>query len=748
MPKFTATAPNGNRYEINGPEGGTQAQADEFVARNYTKLTPLVADSKDGSGKTYRFPSDSAAIDFTRASRGMTSNDSLADMYGGKPYQRKGLAQMSPDERMAQIPGLSPEQSALAAQRPDEPRPMLTREEKLRFGEKIGPTVEMLGSVGGAALGGLAGVPTGPFAPAIAPAAATVGSGLGYAAARQLLGATGLVENNAGPIAAPIENTLAGMTGQVGGNVAVNALAKGVNAIKPILQGIGGMFGGGEGLAKQKAQTLIKEALTKDQVSPDTIRAVMQQSPDMPAGQALARAGVGSPTLHAMLDEFMSKYAQGFKSNKLAENQAQNERVLNFLMGGSSQTAARQSREAAVKNLNEVTEPTKQGALNKANIYNEMGTEAQAATARANAAQGAADVRRLGAASQRAGEIGTAADSVVTAPGVADRFFKLQDLGEAATGKAAKFSLDQGEVARDAERATRSLQASGLAPLKTDSIIAGIRKVMADPAKAGNAELRPVMTEVSDLIRQWTNADGVIDAVALDSIRKNAVSSIVQQMKLDPTVASQVTARSLKSIQPLIEDAIEQAGGKGYKQYLRDYSTRRSVIESRPELVAQAKKMFDENPQKFIELVRGNNEKAVEDIFGPGNFDIVKQMGARTMRAMQGVADRAGAQISQEAQIAAGQQAMKQTLIENKLNLQVPNLMDAKISVYNRMVRSLTGDVDAKTATILTEGAKSGQKLEQILAQLPDSKIDRVVELLKGKMVEQGLATGIRDYQK
>ena len=158
--------------------------------------------------------------------------------------------------------------------------------------------------------------------------------------------------------------------------------------------------------------------------------------------------------------------------------------------------------------------------------------------------------------------------------------------------------------------------------------------------------------------------------------------------------------------------------------------------------------MFDESPQKFIDLVKGNNPDAVEAIFGPGNFDIVKQMGERAMRAMQGVADRAGAQISQDAQIAAGQQAMKQTLIENKLNLQVPNLMDAKISVYNRMVRSLTGDVDAKTARILTEGAKSGQKLEQILAQVPDSKIDRVVELLKGKMVEQGLATGIRDYQK
>lgn len=740
MPKFTATAPNGNRYEINGPEGGTQAQADEFVTRNYTKLTPLVADSKDGSGKTYRFPSDSAAIDFTRASKGMTSNDSLADMYGGKPYQRKGLAQMSPDERMAQIPGLSPEQSALAAQRP-EPSTFSTR--KL-VGEAIAPTVEMMGSVGGAALGGLAGVPTGPFAPAIAPATATIGSGLGYAAARQLLGATGLVENNAGPV----ENTLTGMTGQVGGNLAGNALAYITQGAKPMLKGVYGFFGGSDKIAKEKAQVMVKEALARDQVSADTIKAVMQQSPDMPAGQALARANVGSPTLHAMLDNYMEKYAPNFKSNELAKNKAENENVLNFLMGGSSQTAARQSREAAVKNLNEVTEPKKQEAIRKANLYTEMGTEAQAATARANAAQGAADVRRLGAASQRAGEIGTAADSVVTAPGVADRFFKLQARGDAATGKAAQYSLDQGEIARDAERATRSLQASGLRPLKTDSIIAGINRVLTDQTKAGNTEMPPVLNKVKDLVRQWGTADGVIDGLALDSIRKNAVSSIADALYNDPKVASQVAARSLKSIQPLIEDAMEQAGGKGYKQYLRDYSTRRSVIESRPELVAQARKMFDENPQKFIDLVKGNNPDAVEAVFGAGNFDIVKQMGARTMRAMEGVSDRAGAQISQDAQIAKGQEAMKQILVENKLNLQVPNLMDAKISVYNRMVRSLTGDVDAKTARILTEGAKSGQKLEQILAQLPDSKIDRVIELLKGQMVEQGLATGIRDYQK
>jgi len=741
MPKFTATAPNGNRYTINGPEGGTQAQADEFVARNYAKLTdPLPADAKHESGKTYRFPSDSAAIEFTSRSRAVTNPDVVAEAYGGKPYQRKELVQMSPDERMAQIPGLSPEQSALTANNPTRPEPRST---KLQIGDVVAPTVEMLGGVGGAALGGLAGVPTGPFAPIIAPAAATAGSGLGYAAARQLLGATGLVENNAGPV----ENTLVGMTGQVGGNLAGNALGAIVKGAKPILQGVGAMFGG-DGLAKEKAQMMVKEALVRDQVGADTIRAVMQQSPDMPAGQALARAGVGSPTLHAMLDNYMGTYAPKFKSNALADNKAQNEQVLNFLMGGPSQTAARQSREAAVKNLNEVTEPKKQEAISRANLYTEMGTEQQAATARANAAQGAADVRRVGAASQRAGEIGTAADSAVTAPGVADRYFKLQDLGEAATTKAAKYSLDQGEVARDAERATRSLQASGLAPLKTDSIIANIRRVMADPAKAGNAELGPVMTKVQDLIRQWGTADGVIDAVALDSIRKNAVSSIVNEMRLDPKVTAQVTARSLKSIQPLIEDAIEQAGGKGYKEYLRDYATRRGVIQQRPELVAQAKQMFDEDPQKFIDLVKGNNLGAVEDIFGPGNFDIVKQMGTSAMRAMQGVADRAGAQISQDAQIAAGQQAMKQILVESKLNLQVPNLMDAKITVYNRMVRRLTGDVDAKTARILTEGAKSGQKLEQILAQLPDSKIDRVIELLKGQMVEQGLAKEIRDYQK
>lgn len=738
MPKFIGTAPTGNRYEVDAPENGTQAQADEFVARNYKKLTnPLIADAKHESGKTYRFPSDSAAIEFISRSRAVTNPDVVAEAYGGKPYQRKELAQMSPDERVTQIPSPSPEQSALTANNPTRPEPRSTR---LQIGDVVGPTVEALGGIGGAALGGLAGVPTGP----LAPAGAIAGAGLGYAAARQLLGATGLAENKTGPV----ENTLIGMTGQAGGQVIVNALAKGVQAAKPLLKGVTGMFGGGDEIAKEKAQVLLKDALARDQVSADTIRAVMQQSPDMPAGQALARAGVASPTTQALLDNYMSKYAQGFKSNALAANKDKNEQVLGFLMGGLNQTAATQSRQAAVKNLNEVTEPVRIEALGKANIYNEMGTEGQAATARANAAQGAADVRRIGAASARAGQIGTAADSAVTAPGVADRYFKLQDLGDAATGKAAKYSLDQGEVARDFERATKTLQASGLAPLKTDSIIEGIRGVMADPAKAGNAELGPVMTKVSDLIRQWTNANGVIDAVALDSIRKNAVSSIVADLKLDPKVASQVTARSLKSIQPLIEDAMELAGGAGYKAYLRDYATRRSIIESRPELAAQAKKLFDEDPQKFINLIKGNNPDAVEAVFGPGNFDIVKQMGTLAMRAMQDVADRAGAQLSQDAQIAAGQSAMRQVLIENKLNLQVPNLMDAKVAIYNRMIRGLTGNVDAKTARILTEGAKSGQKLEQILAQLPDSKIDRVIELLKGKMVEQGLAAGIRDYQE
>jgi hypothetical protein len=731
MAKFTITAPDGkNRYEVDAPEGTPYAEAAKFVEKNYQRMTPLPADAKDGDGKTYRFPSDSAAIGFTSQSKGMTGTDVLADMYGGKLQERKELAQMTPDQRVGQIPGLDPRQAALTADNPPRPEP---RPLKKQIGDVVAPTVEMLAGLGGAALG----TPAGPMG-------AVYGSGVGYAGARQFLGATGLVDDAGGAG----DNMLSGMLGQAGGGAVGNALASAVKAGKPVLQSVGAAFNSA-GAAATKAQKILTEALAKDGVSMDTVKAILSKAPpDMLPGTALARAGVVSPTTQALFDNYLSKYAPGSKDAALAAETGLDKKVMSFLAGGSDQTAARQTREASVRNLNKVTEPVKAVELKRANAYNQSGLDERAAIARTNAAQGAEDVRRVGAATERAGQIGTAADSAVTAPEVADRFFKLQDLGNAATDKSAKYALDQGAVARSAEAAAQSLKASGLRPLKTDSILAGVDRVLADVTKAGNVEMPPILNEVKSLIRQWTNANGVIDAVALDAIRKNAVSSIVAKMNVDPKASSQVAASSLKSLQPLIEDAIEAAGGRGYKQYLRDYSTKRAVVKSRPELAAQAMKMFEKNPQEFIDLVRGNNPEAIEAVFGPGNIDIVKQMGEKAMKAMQGVADNTGARMAKDTQILAGQQAMKETLMANKLEAQLPNLMNAKVSVINKMLRGMTGNVDSKTAEILTRGAQSGDRIEKILAQLPESKVDRVIQLLDGQVFKTSAAAGIREYTK
>jgi len=92
------------------------------------------------------------------------------------------------------------------------------------------------------------------------------------------------------------------------------------------------------------------------------------------------------------------------------------------------------------------------------------------------------------------------------------------------SSKAADASLDLGQGARFAQDAANSLRAVGIKPLETAPLIQSIKAVTNKPEFAGNDLLAGAANNVANDIAKWTASNGVIDAVALEAIRKNSVN--------------------------------------------------------------------------------------------------------------------------------------------------------------------------------------------------------------------------------
>lgn len=585
------------------------------------------------------------------------------------------------------------------------------------------PTAVMLGGVAGAAFGAPAG-----------PLGSVLGAGAGSALARQFF-------EPAGPVEAT-KRIVEGAAMEAGGRVVAPLVERGLGVVARAAGRVADL----PKLAQVKAGRVARESFGTEL---DEVGRVLREAPpNLTAAEALNRAGIVSPTTFALLERSLGRDPRFVMVRELADQEvAQN--ALARIAGGGSQTAARATQEQAVRNLSQLTEPQKRAALARANLgATQLDMSATAAAARQQAEEAVEGVRRFTRAGTEAapriqGELSTA--RFPGQPRVPFRATYMGELAERAddvTTALAQRSLDAGAVARSNEQAIRTLQAYGIRPLTPASISSQIQARIADPALAGNKPLESALQEVETQLARWTGANGVIDARALDAIRKNAVNSIALQYSAgDPTLQKKVAADLTAALKPAITEAIEKAGGKGYAQYLADYSKARQVIDQK-KLGAEAMKLYNGSKEQFVRLVEGNAPETVEQIFGPGSYNIAKELSDNAMATVKGLADKikAGEAIGRQATV--GQDALRELLAENASRFRLPPWINAKVAITNKAIAELEHKLGRKVANTLTEGAKSGQNLDRVLSTLPATERSRVLKILSNPQ-EWGLSPGI-----
>ena len=308
----------------------------------------------------------------------------------------------------------------------------------------------------------------------------------------------------------------------------------------------------------------------------------------------LAERGLLTPEFAAA-----TRIVTGSKASKLLEQSAKaraeaQDEMLAFIRGGETQTAAMGDIAASKQAVRAATAPMREENLRLADIG-----RTQIIPAEQNAMRLRNQIQNeLDAATQYV-------DDPNWSPSVQQRL----------------------EDARVSEQVAANLRAQGLQPLDIGSVVGNLRRA-ADQAEFVNPARYRVLSEfANNLERRAAKFGGVIDATGLYELRKNMGSVVADLLgPMDPKALQAYTAQIIGETQPLIDDAIKAAGGRGWTDYLNAFSQGMKKVERQ-----QFERELTKLPEaRYAKVMAGGDPDFVKDFFGPGRFDInVELMGPK-----------------------------------------------------------------------------------------------------------------------
>lgn len=536
----------------------------------------------------------------------------------------------------------------------------------------------------------------------------------------------------------------------------VKALAKSAGFLKDAFTGRLAAVGAGK----------IARDVAGDQIG--AIRAALTASPaDITAAQAAS--GVQKNAFQA-LGAMTSKTDQVsvLMKRQAADDLAQLQRMAE----GGNETEARAAYEASIRRLNQLTADMRNVELQAANqaaqTVNQLAPKLQQREASmvnalregmpANLPSGAAGTPAPGVsgihagteALQRANVADAAARRLMVQRSQGDRGVVTESIAPRANDKqierANRFVSEQWQQASDEfaaiakqrrneagfiERQIGSLEDYGLRPLDAGGITAAIDAKLATPGLRASSNMTKILQSIRDDIANLTEkGGGVIDAHDLYTLRKEGINERIMQVlgQTDPKISAKVTRKTLEEVRPLIDDAIEKAGGTGWKDYLKTYSQGMQAIDQKA-MAAEAAKLFKNSPDQYVRLVRGNNPDAVEAIFGPGSYDIFKEMGSKmpTLEKLASNIQRTG---EMKEAATAGTEALGKAVGGDSFRLRFPSLLNRATTAANLTLDILEKRLDRKIFAELQKGMLSGKSALEMLDTLPAAEKSKALKAL------------------
>jgi hypothetical protein len=196
-----------------------------------------------------------------------------------------------------------------------------------------------------------------------------------------------------------------------------------------------------------------------------------------------------------------------------------------------------------------------------------------------------------------------------------------------------------------------------------------------------------------------------------------------------PDIQRQAAAGAMSRLKPLIDDAIESAGGVGYKQYLADYSKGMQRI-SEQKLTGEAARLWKTDKDAFVRLVQNESPDVVEKFLGRGNYNIASELTDSTMSVLQKQAEKRLTELSVKEQVSQGGAALTDLLKQETSRFRFPSLLNFWATAGNKTLAELEEKIGVKTMKIITEASKTPSGTIKLLETLPANERNRVIQLI------------------
>jgi len=412
--------------------------------------------------------------------------------------------------------------------------------------------------------------------------------------------------------------------------------------------------------------------------------------------------------------------------------------VLQRMAEGGNETEMRAAYEQSIKRLNQLTADMRNVELQAANqaaqTTNRLAPQAaQRQAGMVNALRGGIPVGKALPGQAVISPVTEAAQQAATAakgkPGFLTAGTRSQEWQQT-SDTFADIAKQRRTEAGFIERQIGSLEDYGLRPLDAGGITAAIDAKLSTPGLRGSNVAKILDSVKDDIANLTAKGGGVIDAHDLYTLRKEGINERIMQIlgQTDPKVSAKVTRKVLEEVRPLIDDAIEKAGGTGWKDYLKTYSQGMQAIDQKA-MAAEAARLFENAPNEYVKLVRGNNPDAVEAIFGPGSYDIFKEMGSK-MPTLEKVASNVERNVSMKEAAAAGTEALGKVIGEDSFRFRFPSLLNRATTAANVTLDILEKRLDKKVFAELQKGMRSGKSALEMLNTLPAAEKSKALRAL------------------
>lgn len=386
----------------------------------------------------------------------------------------------------------------------------------------------------------------------------------------------------------------------------------------------------------------------------------------------LASRGLLTPNL-AAATRIASASQQSQELLDVAQRRAAGQnRMREIIRGGETQTAAVTGIRDTKRALQDATGPMREEALRLADV------------GRTQIAPAEREAERLRGALQR--ELDSAA----------------QYMDDPNFGARIGQYLDD---ARSAEEVAANLRAQGLAPLDISKVVSNLRAEAAKAEFVSPDRFRILSEFANNLERRAAKFGGIIDAQGINLARREMgafVSSILGTS--DPKALRAGTSQLVAAAQQPIDDAIEAAGGVGWRNYLSTFAEGMKGIE-RQKLQRELTRLPE---ARLANVMAGNDPEFVENILGPGRFDInvelegpvlatAEKLG-RDISAQRAVAQTGLENLSPSQRLGFAQGA--RATVAGELEPTVPNLMTAATRVTGGLPGVYGGGIAAEQASV------------------------------------------------